>query len=181
MSYLLMWCGVVTGGVLVLSAAAKFADPGGFRVAVRGFRVLPAAAEAPVAAVVPVLEAAVPVLLLVPPTRPAGFLLAAVLLLGFVAGMVTVLRRRLTTRCACFGSGSSSVIAWRHVWRNVALLAVCAAGTVAALADPGRPATAGLLIAALAALPAIAAVRFLDDLAFLFGAPTPTPPVRRSP
>ncbi|HXV94363.1 MAG TPA: MauE/DoxX family redox-associated membrane protein [Pseudonocardia sp.] len=171
MSAVQLWCAGVVAGVFAVSAVVKFRDPVSFRAGVRAFRLLPDRAVAPVARIVPPLEAAAAVLVLVPLTRTAGFVLAAALLLAFAAGMLGVLRRGAVASCACFGR-SSRPVAPRHVVRNVVLTIVCAAGVITGGA-PLSPAAA--LLALLAAFPAVAVVVSLDDIADLF-APAPPPP-----
>lgn len=103
----------VTGTVVRLGLAAvwlvsgsfKITDPIGSAVAVDAYEVLPGGAVPLVATVLPLLELALGALLLVGVgTRLAG-LVSAVLLTGFVAGLLQAWARGLSIDCGCFGGG----------------------------------------------------------------------------
>lgn len=169
MSAVAVWCAAVLAGVFAVSAVAKLRDPAAFRAAVRAFGV-PAAAVGPVARAVPVGEAVVAVLLVPPPTRAVALVAAALLLVAFSVGIVRVLRRGVPTRCACFGR-SGAPVAPRHVVRNAALVAVAGLGLAAGGVAPDPLAT---VVAVLAAVPVVAVVVVLDDLAAVLAPPAPT-------
>lgn len=117
-----------------------------------------------VAAGVLVAEAVTVVALAVPATARAGFVLAAVLLAAFTAGLAGVLRRGKRTPCHCFGT-TAVAIAPRHVVRNALLTAAALTG---AAAHGGAAPTAGLLLTAGVAVVLAFVTVALDDLAGLF-------------
>ncbi|WP_084959692.1 MauE/DoxX family redox-associated membrane protein [Thermoactinospora rubra] len=132
-----------------------------------------------VALAVAVAEAAVPVLLMVPPARKAGFAAAAVLLVALTAAVAVVLARGTAQPCRCFG-GSAAPLAGRHLVRNLVLLAGALAGLagLAGLVAPApSPPPEGSIVALCAGGLAGVLVTVLDDLIELF-VPASTSPRR---
>lgn len=93
--------------VWLISGGIKAADSGQTYVAVRAYDVLPLDAVGPVAAVLPWLELALGLLLLVGLGVRAAAAVSAVMLLGFVAGLVQAWVRGLAIDCGCFGGGGA--------------------------------------------------------------------------
>ena len=93
--------------VWLISGGIKAADSGQTYVAVRAYDVLPLDAVGPVAAVLPWLELALGLLLLVGLGVRAAATVSAVMLLGFVAGLVQAWVRGLAIDCGCFGGGGA--------------------------------------------------------------------------
>lgn len=91
--------------VWLISGAIKAADPNQTVAAVRAYQILPAGAVAPVAAVLPFLELAFGVLVLVGIGQRLMGVLSAVLLLVYIAGVAQSWARGLTIDCGCFGGG----------------------------------------------------------------------------
>lgn len=89
------------------SGAIKAADAGQTYVAVRAYDVLPLGAVGPIAAVLPWLELALGLLLLVGLGVRAVAAISAGLLLVFVAGIVQAWARGLAIDCGCFGGGGA--------------------------------------------------------------------------
>ena len=124
---------------LLLSAAwQKFASQAAFVAALGNYRVLPPWLVRPVAAILPVVEAALALGWLVGP----GFLVSAAtaaLLLVYAAAMAAnLLRGRRQIDCGCGGSGSTGgdqPLSWWLVTRNVVLASLAA---LAGLPDSGR-------------------------------------------
>ncbi|MEJ3749588.1 MauE/DoxX family redox-associated membrane protein [Actinomycetes bacterium KLBMP 9797] len=177
MPYLLLFARCLIGLTFALSAWSKLRGGREFRAfaaSLRDMRVLPARLVGPVAGTVAVAEAAVPVLLLplpAPGLATLGFLLAGALLAAFTVAVVAVLRRGVPASCRCFGGPTAAPFRRHHVVRNLALIAVAAAGVYAAVAD--TPAGAAVALAVPPAAVAALIVARLDDLVALF---TPTPP-----
>jgi uncharacterized membrane protein YphA (DoxX/SURF4 family) len=93
--------------VWLISGGIKAADSGQTYVAVRAYDVLPLGAVGPVAAVLPWLELALGLLLLVGLGVRAVAAVSAVLLAVFVAGLVQAWVRGLAIDCGCFGGGGA--------------------------------------------------------------------------
>ncbi|MGC4895254.1 MauE/DoxX family redox-associated membrane protein [Micromonospora sp. DT31] len=149
-----------------------------FVASLAAMRVVPTRLVPAVAALVGLAEAAVPVLLLVPPTRRLGHVLAALLLLAFSSGIVVTLARRQRVACRCFGA-TGAPLGPRHLVRNGLLITAALVGAVAAGAT-GDVAAAGIAVAAVAgAVGGLLFVRF-DDITDLFVA-APAPPGPKVP
>ncbi|MGI8415714.1 MAG: MauE/DoxX family redox-associated membrane protein [Nakamurella sp.] len=116
-------------------------------VAVRAFQILPEGAVHPVAAVLPYLEIALGLLLLVGLAVRLTAVISAVMLMIYIAGVISAAARGLSIDCGCFGGGGTVsagqtqypaeilrdvgflVLAAYLVWRPRSLLSVDAAVT----------------------------------------------------
>jgi uncharacterized membrane protein YphA (DoxX/SURF4 family) len=159
---------VLFGVVFLVSGWTKAREPREFARSVRGMGLVAPSWAGRVAATVAVLELAVPVLLAVPVTVPAGFGLAGVLLVVFTTAIALALRRGTTAPCRCFGA-SRQPLGRRQLGRNVLLLVVLAAAAPAAGAGTGD--LRGAAIAVPAGLVGAILVVFFDELAELFAGP----------
>ncbi|WP_016933902.1 MauE/DoxX family redox-associated membrane protein [Rhodococcus sp. R1101] len=107
-----MWVGLVStlarfglAAVWLVSGWVKFSDPTQTVVAVRAYHILPTDWVRPFAAVFPVLELVLGLVLLVGlATRPAA-LLSALGLVALVAAIASAWARGLSIDCGCFGGG----------------------------------------------------------------------------
>ena len=91
--------------VWLVSGWVKFADPTQTVVAVRAYQILPGDWVRPFAAVFPVLELALGLILLLGlATRPAA-VLSALGLVALIAAIVSAWARGLSIDCGCFGGG----------------------------------------------------------------------------
>jgi uncharacterized membrane protein YphA (DoxX/SURF4 family) len=93
--------------VWIVSGALKAIDLDQTYVAVRAYDVLPTAAVEVVSAVLPFLELALGLLLLLGVGTRAVAVLSAVVLLVFVAGVSQAWARGLSIDCGCFGGGGA--------------------------------------------------------------------------
>jgi uncharacterized membrane protein YphA (DoxX/SURF4 family) len=91
--------------VFLVSGALKAVDVNQTVVAVRAYDVLPRAVVDVVAAMLPFLEIGLGLLLLFGIGTRLVAVLAAVLLLVFIAGVVQAWARGLSIDCGCFGGG----------------------------------------------------------------------------
>ncbi len=163
---LTMTAAILAGGEVLVAAAAIVA--GGFLL------------TAPPAAglTAPVLASAMPASSVLASTVLAG---AVVLTGALSAGIAAVLRRGTRARCACFGSASSRPLGAVHLTRNLALLAVFAAGLLASVLDRHGAAISGSLVAIAGGGITGLLVVHLEDVADLFGAPpAASPPATRT-
>src|SRR4051812_49096998 len=99
---------------------AKLADLPGSRQALEDFRVPSAFVPAGVVAL-PLAELTAGVLLVVAPTARSGAALAALLLMAFIIGISSALRRGQAPACHCFGQISSQPAGAETLTRNVVL------------------------------------------------------------
>jgi len=111
--------------VFVAAASHKLRDPGRFRATLAEYRLLPEG----LAPLVAVAEVAAAGALLVPGTRAAGLLAAAVLLLVYGAAIaINLARGRRDIDCGCAGPGVRRPISGWLVARNAALAAAALVG-----------------------------------------------------
>ena len=117
-------------------------------------------------ALIPTLEATVVVLLVAPVSVMFGFGAGAILLLAFTAVTGAEIAGGRRVRCRCFGAGAAP-IGPAQIARNIVLLIVSVAGLAIEPMSHGSANGAWLVLAVgLAALSAVALVRW-DDLAYL--------------
>jgi uncharacterized membrane protein YphA (DoxX/SURF4 family) len=91
--------------VWLVSGGIKAADPTQTYLAVRAYQVLPAGVVSPVAAVLPLIEIGLGLLLLAGVGTRQVAALSGLLLLAFIAGVAQAWARGLTIDCGCFGGG----------------------------------------------------------------------------
>lgn len=116
---------VVVGFIVMWAGATKLISGGAWRDSV-------AASGVPtrVLQTLPFVEVVLGALTVVRWGVPVAPLLLAALLALFTLWILVVMRREVVPPCACFGSRASEPVGWKHVVRNVALLAL--AGIAAA-------------------------------------------------
>ncbi|QNE22286.1 DoxX family membrane protein [Kribbella qitaiheensis] len=96
---------LVLGGVMVVAGALKVTDPETATQAVRAYDLLPTALDAPVGLILPFLEIAIGLLLIVGfGVRWAAFA-AGVFMVVFIAAVSSAWARGLAIDCGCFGGG----------------------------------------------------------------------------
>lgn len=89
----------------IWAALPKLADPPGFAQTLAGYALLPEAALAPAALLLPWVETCAALALLWPRTRRSAALLAMGLLLVFAVALGTNLAKGRVLDCGCFGRG----------------------------------------------------------------------------
>jgi methylamine utilization protein MauE len=176
MQYLAIGCRVAVAVVFLLAVTGKVVGRGAFAEFTRSVRDMKAAPTRLVgltARATVLFEALTVVLVAIPRQIAAvvGFALALVLTAAFSGAILRTIRSGNRTSCRCFGR-SSSPLGRRHLVRNGVLLAVAAAGLVAALAG-GSAGLAGGLVAVLTGVFIGLLVAMFDDLAQLLAPTTP--------
>lgn len=91
--------------VWLISGAIKAADPNQTYAAVLAYKVLPVGLVSPVATILPFLEIAFGLLLLVGIGQRLMGVLSGLLLLVYIAGVAQSWARGLSIDCGCFGGG----------------------------------------------------------------------------
>ena len=125
LSYGLAFCIVVIGIVFALSSATKVKNLDAYIEATSNFRLLPQALV-PISAIFFLLSEIMTVILLI--FWPmAAFVLAIALLTVFSIALGSVLIRRISTTCNCFGA-SKNPISGADLVRNAGLLLCAGAG-----------------------------------------------------
>lgn len=93
--------------VWLTSGIAKASNPLETKVAVRAYQIFSTGIADSIAAVLPYFEIALGVLLLAGLATRLIALLSALLLLAFIAGVISAAARGLSIDCGCFGGGGS--------------------------------------------------------------------------
>jgi len=93
--------------VFLFSGLSKAVDPRETRVAVRAYDLLPESLVGAVAGVLPYLEIALGLLLVLVMVVRWTAVAAAVLLLVFIGGVISAAARGLSIDCGCFGGGGT--------------------------------------------------------------------------
>jgi hypothetical protein len=166
-------------GTLLVSSVSKIRSRAHFHAfarAVAGMGLVTGRRARPAAAAVVAGEIAVTAMLLWPPTALAGLAASAVLFGGFTIVLALAVRRDAGVSCHCFGA-SRSPVARRHVVRAGLLCAVAAGALAGTVFSPAAPITGieawQALIAVAVAAAGVAALVWLDELAWLFGSRGP--------
>jgi hypothetical protein len=131
------WALEVMSALIFFSAAAgKMRNWPTFRGVVANYRLLPDFLVAPVACLLPPLEAAIGVGLLTPWASPWAARAAAAMFTLFATAMaVNLTRGRRAIDCGCFQNALKQTLRWRLVARNVAVALLL----LLASADGARP------------------------------------------
>jgi uncharacterized membrane protein YphA (DoxX/SURF4 family) len=105
----LPWLGLaarlLVGGVFVWAGAVKLPEPARSVEAVRAYQALPGTWAGPVGQLLPVVEVVVGAMLVLGLLTRAAAVVAAALLVVFVAGIASVWVRGINIDCGCFGGG----------------------------------------------------------------------------
>ena len=136
MNDLLLIARLALAAVFAVAGVAKLLDLDGSMTALRGFH-LPERLVRPVGVGLPVVEILATLLLLPTSTAWTGALLAALLLLGFLAGMLNSLRLGEAPDCHCFGQLHSEPVGPRAIGRNAVLLVIAVVVVVEGYSDAG--------------------------------------------
>ncbi|MBA2677308.1 MAG: redoxin family protein [Ktedonobacteraceae bacterium] len=126
MNELILFCRIVLILVFAWSSLNKFRDMTLFRYAVEGFHLVPERWLTPLNWGIPCAELATALLLLAPQTQLGGFLFGTLLLLAFSLAIFSVLQRKLTIICGCFGASTQAITAL-DILRNASFI-LCALG-----------------------------------------------------
>ncbi len=119
---------LILAGVFLVSGFLKAADPRETLVAVRAYQLLPESLVGTVAAVMPYLELALGLLLLIGLATRLCAVLGAVVLVAFIAAVASAAARGLSIDCGCFGGGgevaAGQTAYTAEILRDVGLLAL---------------------------------------------------------
>jgi uncharacterized membrane protein YphA (DoxX/SURF4 family) len=118
---LLLASRLVLAAIFLYAAASKIPDMAAFATDVANYRLLPAALVPWAAAAVVGIEVVTGLALLLGVYVRGAALVAASLLVVFIAGLAQALLRGIDLRCGCFGGEEAA--SWWTVLRDVAMLA----------------------------------------------------------
>ncbi len=122
---------LMLGGLMLLSGLAKL-QRGNFVTDLANYRLLPRTWVAPLAAVIPKVEMATGLCLLLGIAPKVALTISVFLLVAFSTGVAINLLRGRNIACGC--RGSQTTISWRLVCTNIALI-MAAFGSIAVNPD----------------------------------------------
>jgi uncharacterized membrane protein YphA (DoxX/SURF4 family) len=99
---------VVVGGVWVVAGFKKLPDPSESVRAVRAYRLLPESVVTSVGHLLPILEIAVGVCLVLGLLTRVVAVVSALMLTAFIIGIASAWARGLQIECGCFGGGGGA-------------------------------------------------------------------------
>jgi|SRR5579883_82239 hypothetical protein len=135
LAYIQMFCRSVVLLVFIISFASKVSRIATFQQTITSFALLPRRFSRSAAYLFLLAEALVAMLVLLGgPLLLPGYLLASALLLLFCAALLSVIIRRISTTCSCFGPTTTPVSAIDIV-RNTGFIA-CSFGGCLTLTGP---------------------------------------------
>ena len=145
---------MVLAAVLLISGVIKALDARETIVAVRAYQLVPESLVGAVAAVLPYLEIALGLLLLIGLATRLAAVLAAVVMVIFVAAVTSAAARGLSIDCGCFGGGgevaAGQTAYTAEILRDLGLLAMAVYLTI----RPDTPLSVDRLVHRRAADPA---------------------------
>jgi Methylamine utilisation protein MauE len=116
---------LVLAGVFGAAAVSKLGALDAFVGVVHNYRLVPETLERPIAYVLPGIELAIAMGVLVPITRGTAALAAAMLLVLFAGAMaINLVRGRRNIDCGCFATVLRQRLSWPLVVRNLLLAAL---------------------------------------------------------
>lgn len=114
---------IALAAIYIIAAVPKIADPWGFALAIRNFRILPLDAIPALALWLPPFELLAAVAVLSGLLYRGGLAAIALLSAGFAAGVASAMIRGLDIDCGCFGSMAKSSANLPHLLMNLATAA----------------------------------------------------------
>ncbi|MDX9910236.1 MAG: MauE/DoxX family redox-associated membrane protein [Phycisphaerales bacterium] len=120
---------VLLAALFGFAAWVKLRDPQYFLTSVKGFRLIPEIMQVQVTYLVPWIEAACAVLLLLGLWTRAAAVVLSLAIVGFIAGLFEVVQAGRSVECGCFGKFSficdKGPLGWCNIAQNAGLL-ICA-------------------------------------------------------
>jgi uncharacterized membrane protein YphA (DoxX/SURF4 family) len=110
---------LVLAGYLGLAGLLKLPDPAESVRAVRAYRILPESVVPTVGYVLPVLEVAVAILLVLGLTTRLAAELTSLLMVAFIIGIASVAARGINIDCGCFGGGGDVAEGATHYTQEI--------------------------------------------------------------
>lgn len=119
---------LLVGVAFIWAGVVKIGDPAAFEEGLVNYRMLPAATIPFLAVVVPPIEVATGLCLVIGFLCRGAALLSTGMLAVFTVAIVQAIARGINIECGCFGAGSDAAasMGWQEVVRDLALLAAAA-------------------------------------------------------
>lgn len=119
---------LATAGLFVWAALVKLGDPREFLFSIKGFKILPEHMLEPLAYMVPWTELVCAAALLLGFWARSAALVVGGMLVVFVGAILSVLARKMSVACGCFGDFSvlcpAGAVGWCNIGQNALLFAI---------------------------------------------------------
>jgi len=117
---------LVVAGVFLWAGLPKLLDPATFAEDISNYNLLPESTVGYAAVVVPVVEIVIALALIAGVEVKGAALVAAAMLVVFVAAMGQAMARGIDLSCGCVAGTTETEVGWGPIVRNAGLLAACA-------------------------------------------------------
>ena len=117
---------IALGLLLVAAGATKVGHFNDLAVAITGYRLLPPAAVAPLAILLPFVEIGLGVYLAIGLFTRGAATIAALQFVVYAGAIASAVARHIPANCGCFGPAESATADWPHVLFDLVLAALCA-------------------------------------------------------
>ncbi len=125
---------VLLGVLFIVTGALKVGHFDDLAASIAGYRIVPQAAIAPLAVLVPILEIGVGAYLFAGLLTRAAALLGGALFALYAGAIASAVVRQLPVNCGCFGPADRAQADWPHVALDLVLAIAC---VVVATRAPG--------------------------------------------
>lgn len=126
---------VLVGALFIAAGAAKVGHFNDLAAAIAGFRLLPEAAVAPLAVILPFFEIGVGLYLAAGLFTRVAAAVGAIQLTIYAGAIASAVVRHIPANCGCFGPQDRASADWPHVAADLAVAVICA---VVAMRPPGK-------------------------------------------
>jgi putative oxidoreductase len=119
--YLLLFSGIILGGVFIFAGMEKIADPTAFAKSIYNYKLFPQALINLAAVIIPWIEVTAGILLIfhIYPKENAAILNTLLVLFNII--VIISITRGLNIDCGCFGTAGGSRVGWLKVLENSVL------------------------------------------------------------
>ena len=139
MPSLVLVCRLIVGGVFIYASLDKLQNPGGFAQAIHNYRMVPYSLLHLMAYLLPALEMALGMALVLGVWRRGAALLAGLLTLVFIVAIASALSRGLDISCGCFNTDGGHGVGLSLLVRDLGLLLLCLPPWLARRQGPSFP------------------------------------------
>lgn len=119
---LVLACRLAVGATLIWASLDKIVHPAAFAEAIHHYRLTPIVLLHPFALLLPMVELVAGAALIAGVARRGAALIAAFLMVVFVAAIASALARDLDISCGCFNTEGGHKVGLDLLWRDVLLL-----------------------------------------------------------
>lgn len=116
---------ILVGAIFIYAGGAKIGHFNQFAAEIAGFRILPSAAVAPLAVLLPFFEVGLGLYLVLGLLTFGAAVVGGVQMLIYAAAIGSAVIRHIPAVCGCFGPQDRATADWPHVGIDVALAALC--------------------------------------------------------